>query len=137
MCLSENTGADQVKDRKYFITCFRQLYVGGWGVCVCVKTLLWGWLWSADSSEVLLFMQSHFIAGIKVGVGNDSGIIPVSSIGNGQDFDFDSAQGYIYYVEKINVSYDFSTFFSSPKATCLGYGTITSFFLLWHIMHLW
>lgn len=62
-------------------------------------------------------MQSHFIAGIKVGVGNDSGIIPVSSIGNGQDFDFDSAQGYIYYVEKINVSYDFSTFFSSPKVT--------------------
>ncbi|XP_076440226.1 low-density lipoprotein receptor-related protein 2-like [Babylonia areolata] len=57
-----------------------------------------------DSSEVLLFMQSHFIAGIKISGEDDAGIIPVSSIGSGVDFDFDSAHGYIYYVEKVNGS---------------------------------
>ena len=59
---------------------------------------------SPDSTEVLLFMQSHFIAGMKISGEDDAGIIPVSSIGSGIDFDFDSAGGYIYYVEKINVS---------------------------------
>lgn len=49
-------------------------------------------------------MQSRFIAGIKLGSTNVTGIIPVSSISNGQDFDFDSREGFIYYVEKINVS---------------------------------
>ena len=58
----------------------------------------------SDSTEVLLFMQSHFIAGMKINGEDDAGIIPVSSIGSGIDFDFDSASGYIYYVEKINVS---------------------------------
>lgn len=53
---------------------------------------------------MLLFMQSHFIAGIKVGSANETGIRPVSSIGNGQDFDYDSAEEYIYYIEKVNVS---------------------------------
>ena len=48
-------------------------------------------------------MQSRFIAGIKLGSTNVTGIVPVSSIGSGQDFDFDSKEGYIYYVEKINV----------------------------------
>ncbi|CAG5126006.1 unnamed protein product, partial [Candidula unifasciata] len=57
-----------------------------------------------DSSEILLFMQSRFIAGIKLGSTNVTGIIPVSSISNGQDFDFDSRDGFIYYVEKINGS---------------------------------
>ncbi|XP_035827354.1 low-density lipoprotein receptor-related protein 2 [Aplysia californica] len=57
-----------------------------------------------DSAEILLFMQSRFIAGIKLGSTNVTGIVPVSSIGSGQDFDFDSKQGYIYYVEKINGS---------------------------------
>uniref|UniRef100_A0A2C9KAN0 EGF-like domain-containing protein n=1 Tax=Biomphalaria glabrata TaxID=6526 RepID=A0A2C9KAN0_BIOGL len=57
-----------------------------------------------DSSEILLFMQSRFIAGIKLGSTNVTGIIPVSSISSGQDFDFDSKEGYIYYVEKINGS---------------------------------
>ncbi|KAK7507961.1 hypothetical protein BaRGS_00000926, partial [Batillaria attramentaria] len=57
-----------------------------------------------DASEVLLFMQSHFIAGIQIGNSNNTGIIPVSSIAGGLDFDFDSADGYIYYVEKINGS---------------------------------
>ncbi|GFN87816.1 low-density lipoprotein receptor-related protein [Plakobranchus ocellatus] len=57
-----------------------------------------------DKSEILLFMQSRFIAGIKLGSTNVTGIVPVSSISSGQDFDFDSLHGYIYYVEKINGS---------------------------------
>ena len=51
-----------------------------------------------------MFMQSRFIAGIKLGSTNVTGIVPVSSISSGQDFDFDSLHSYIYYVEKINVS---------------------------------
>ncbi|XP_059178824.1 low-density lipoprotein receptor-related protein 2-like isoform X2 [Physella acuta] len=57
-----------------------------------------------DSSEILLFMQSRFIAGIKLGSTNVTGIVPVSSISSGQDFDFDSKEGFIYYVEKTNGS---------------------------------
>lgn len=64
----------------------------------------WYCLHIPDSTEVLLFMQTHFIAGMKISGEDDAGIIPVSSIGSGVDFDFDSAQGYIYYVEKVNVS---------------------------------
>lgn len=88
-------------------------------VCVCVFVCMWVFgthrlgfphvsnyvsLLSSDSSEILLFMQSRFIAGIKLGSTNVTGIVPVSSISNGQDFDFDSKEGFIYYVEKINVS---------------------------------
>lgn len=57
-----------------------------------------------DSTEILLFMQSHFIAGLKISGEDDAAIIPVSSIGSGIDFDYDSANGTIYYVENINGS---------------------------------
>ena len=89
---------------------------------------------STDSTEVLLFMQSHFIAGMKISGEDNAGIIPVSSIGSGIDFDFDSAGGYIYYVEKINVSG------CCPVTVCclsLLYGVFCSqnhFLLSWRVM---
>ena len=55
-------------------------------------------------------MQPHFIAGLKLDGDTgeeDTAIIPISSIGQGVDFDFDSANGTIYYVENNNVSKEF------------------------------
>ncbi|ESO82185.1 hypothetical protein LOTGIDRAFT_170222, partial [Lottia gigantea] len=56
------------------------------------------------SEVVLLYMQPRMISGIKPDSKGKPSMIPVTSLVDGLDFDYDSREGFIYYIEKENGS---------------------------------
>ncbi|XP_041374759.1 low-density lipoprotein receptor-related protein 2-like [Gigantopelta aegis] len=55
-------------------------------------------------NTVLLYMTQSQIAGLTIDKAESNGVVPISSIPNGLDFDFDSKEQMIYYVQKQNGS---------------------------------